>query len=156
MSLSKDTLNEMFTYKDGELFWNYTHKNGVQEGSLAGCKRGQYRVVTINGKMHLMHRVIYIMHNGHIPQRLQIDHIDRNKLNNRIENLRLVTHQENGFNRDDQKGYYFVKSRNNYRARIVVDGKTISLGSFKTEQEAREAYLKAKAEYHIIKEKTHG
>lgn len=151
MSLSKDTLNEMFSYKDGNLYWKYTHKNGVQEGALAGSKRGKYKIVSLNKKNYLLHRIIYIMHYGHIPSRLQVDHIDINKENNKIENLRLVTKQENAFNRNDQKGYYYVSSRGNYRSRIIVDNKTISLGSYLLEEDARSAYLEAKEKYHIIK-----
>jgi len=76
-----------------------------------------------------------------------IDHIDRNKLNNSIENLRVVTHTQNQWNRNG-KGYYFRKGK--YAARIIVDGKHKHLGLFETEYEAHQTYLDAKAKYHVI------
>jgi hypothetical protein len=79
----------------------------------------------------------------------QLDHINRNRMDNRISNLRIVSCQENQFNRDP-KGYYWHKVQQNYRSSIRVNKKLIDLGSFKTKEEAREAYLKAKSKYHII------
>jgi hypothetical protein len=78
-----------------------------------------------------------------------IDHIDGNKTNNKIDNLRSVTHQKNMFNLTKAKGYYFSK-HNKFIAQIMRSGKRIYLGSFNTEQEARQAYLDAKKIYHII------
>ena len=78
-----------------------------------------------------------------------IDHIDGNKLNNNIQNLRVVSHQENQFN-TKAKGYYFVNERNKWRSYIRFNDKQISLGYYDTEEEAREARLKAKAKYHTI------
>ena len=79
----------------------------------------------------------------------QIDHIDRNPLNNNIENLRVVTNQENGWNQY-AKGYSFNKENGKYRAQIRVNGKNIYLGYFENEDDARTAYLNAKAIHHII------
>jgi len=81
-----------------------------------------------------------------------IDHINGEKDDNRICNLRTVTHQENQWNRTKAKGYYWSKKANKWRAEIGVDGKKICLGSFDTEDEARLAYLQAKEKYHIIQE----
>lgn len=77
----------------------------------------------------------------------QIDHINRDKKDNRISNLRKVTQNQNQHNRND-KGYSYLKSHNRWYARIIVNGKRIHLGSYKTEQEARNSYLKAKMLYH--------
>jgi hypothetical protein len=78
---------------------------------------------------------------------LQIDHISRNKLDNSIENLRLVTHQENQFNRD-AKGCSFNKGK--WVAYIKINGKQIHLGRYNTQEEAHNKYLEAKKKYHII------
>ena len=78
-----------------------------------------------------------------------IDHVDRNRLNNSIENLRVVTNQENQWNQDC-KGYYFHKARGKYEAQIKVNGKVKYLGMFMTEQEAAAAYLQAKAIHHQL------
>jgi hypothetical protein len=81
----------------------------------------------------------------------QIDHINRDRSDNRIKNLRSVTNQENQFNRKSVKGYCWDKTNNKWMSKIKKNGKTINLGRFNTEEEAKEAYLEAKKVYHIIK-----
>jgi hypothetical protein len=88
----------------------------------------------------------YYIHNE-IPE--TIDHINRIKNDNRIENLRSVTLSENQWNRN-AKGYNWKKSHNKYEVKIKVNNKHIWIGLFDTEIEASEAYLKAKEKYHII------
>lgn len=78
-----------------------------------------------------------------------IDHINGNKTDNRIENLRSVSYQQNQFNKK-VKGYSYNKKSNKWIAAIAIDRKDIYLGGFDTEEEAREAYLAAKKIYHII------
>jgi len=153
MSLTQDLLKELFCYREGKLF------NRVQRNSraLVGEEAGTlivdgYRAIKINGKKYQVHRLIYMYHNGEIAGGLQIDHIDRDRLNNNIENLRLVTNQENHFN-TNAKGYYFNKAKNRFVATIGFNNKDIYLGCFDTEDEAKGAYLKAKSELHIIKER---
>lgn len=80
----------------------------------------------------------------------QIDHINGVKDDNRICNLRSVTNQENAFNRKAVKGYSWHKIEKKWRARIMINNKSIHLGDYKTEEEARQAYLVAKEKYHII------
>jgi hypothetical protein len=153
MSLTQDLLRKLFYYEDGKLF-NRSQRRRALAGSEAGCvAQTGYARIAINGKWHQSHRLIYMYHKGEITDGLQIDHIDRNKLNNNIENLRLVTHQENQWNRG-AKGYDLHKPSNKFQARIKLNGQKISLGYFDTEKEANCAYLKAKKELHIIKERT--
>jgi hypothetical protein len=78
-----------------------------------------------------------------------IDHINGDKLDNRIENLRSVTNQQNTFN-TKAKGYYFNKTMRKYMAYIMLDYKQNNLGYYDTEEEARQAYLDAKKIYHKI------
>jgi len=80
----------------------------------------------------------------------QVDHIDGQRLNNSLTNLRVVTHQQNQWNRLTAKGYCWSKQHNKWCAQIKVNKKKIHLGYFNTEQKARDAYLKAKNIYHII------
>jgi len=77
-----------------------------------------------------------------------IDHKNRDKLDNRVSNLRIVSHQENLWN-TNAKGFY--KNRNKYHARIFLNGKHIYLGSFETKEEASNSYKQAKLIHHIIK-----
>ena len=102
------------------------------------------------------HRLVYYAYNqdfqifrrSHTEN--MIDHIDGNPYNNRIDNLRLVTHQQNQFNQTKKRGYCWEKRYKKWRAYIKLDGKLKHLGYFETEQDAHEAYLKAKKIYHII------
>jgi len=98
-----------------------------------------------NGKYHhiYMHREVM-----NVPDGMQTDHIDRNGLNNQRNNLRVVTRQQNQFNRN-AKGYCFDKPTQKFRAQIRLNGKQIHLGFFETALEARAAYLKAKHIYHV-------
>jgi len=154
MEITQNLIKELFFYEGGKLF-NRAKRNGK---ALAGEEAGYldktgYRIIRIKGKTCYSHRLIYMYHNGEITSDLHIDHIDRNKYNNNIENLRLVTIQENQFN-TDAKGYYFHKPSNKFMAYIKVHQKQINLGYFDAEKEARTAYLKAKNKFHIIEERS--
>ena len=78
----------------------------------------------------------------------QLDHINGVKTDNRICNLRSVTRQQNAWNRTKAKGYNWHKRDNKWQSQICVNKKVIHLGNYNTEQEARNAYLKAKEIYH--------
>jgi hypothetical protein len=58
-----------------------------------------YYSVTVDWKMYLVHRIIYLLHHGDISSSLVVDHIDNTRTNNKIENLRAVTHKQNQQNR---------------------------------------------------------
>lgn len=100
-------------------------------------------------KIFYIHRLLYITFIGNIPEKMEIDHIDRNRSNNKLDNLRLVTRNQNGENRSS-KGYYFRSKTNSWEARIVVNGLGIYLGNFKNESDARNAYVIAKKKFHNI------
>lgn len=80
-----------------------------------------------------------------------IDHINRNKLDNRISNLRSVSKSQNAMNMNIEKGYSFCKRSNRFIAAIMINYKKIHLGTFKTETDARNCYLENKEKYHLIK-----
>ena len=113
--------------------------------------KGEYKILSINRKNYLVHRVIAYLFLGldiDNPKQI-IDHIDRNPSNNKIENLRIVSYSQNQWN-VGAKGYDFRKDKNKWRARIKKDEKEIHLGHFDTEEEARQAYLDAKKIYHVL------
>lgn len=148
MSLTTDMLHELFYYEEGKLFWKVDRKR-VKAGDEAGrVDHKGYKQVMINYKNYQAHRLIYILVHGHIPHKLRVDHIDGDPSNNNIENLRAVTDGENQHNQRKARGYSFCKRKNKYHAQIKVAGKTINIGYFDTEEEAREAYLEAKKKYH--------
>ena len=79
-----------------------------------------------------------------------LDHINKNKKDNRISNLRSVTNQQNSFN-TNAKGYSYQKdAKRKWRSEIMIYGKSIYLGRFDTEEEAKQSYLNAKKKYHQI------
>ena len=143
-------------YEEGKLWlWRELKSKPSYWYELKGTlNKDGYRQVRINYKHLQYHRVVYFLHNPDWDildscQENSIDHIDRNPLNNNIENLRVVTNQENGWNQY-AKGYSFNKENGKYRAQIRVNGKNIYLGYFENEDDARTAYLNAKAIHHII------
>jgi hypothetical protein len=112
------------------------------------CKRYAVRDVIVNGKKETiyMHRLV-----TEAPDDLEVDHINGDGIDNRKENLRLCTHAENSRNRgrakhntSGHKGVWFSKQSNRFIAETRLNGKKIHVGSFKTAEEASEAY-KAKA-----------
>lgn len=152
--ITQECLKSLFDYKDGNLILKVTiPKSRKRLGECMGSlKRTGYIEVTIKKKQYLAHRLVYIWHNGEIKDNLQIDHINRIRNDNRIENLRLVTHQENQWNNNlnKSKGYRYIKNIDMYNARITVNRKNIHLGNFKTKEQAHQVYLEAKKKYHII------
>lgn len=128
-----------------------SHNVGWKICNLKPNNMGYYKVGLTNTHRYLVHRIIAMVYLGlDITNRLtSVDHIDRNTLNNNVNNLRIVTHQENMWN-TSAKGFWFVKKVNKWRTRIMVNKEHIHLGYFSNEEEARNAYLEAKAKYHII------
>jgi len=97
-----ETLKQVFEYKDGVLYWKKS-TGRAKAGTPAGCSTNhdKYIRVRINNKLHLIHRVIFFMHYGYSPK--EIDHINCDRTDNRIENLREATGCENQKNRGKQK-----------------------------------------------------
>jgi len=142
-------------YEDGEIWsyykWGTSKKWFLLKGSID--KETGYKRVNINNKKYKYHRVIYKLYNPYwnindYSKNNCIDHKDRNRLNNNIDNLRVVTNQENCFNRTC-KGYSWHKASNKWNVRIMIDGETKSF-YFKTEEEAIKKRAELKKEYHII------
>jgi len=147
ISLEQSLLKEMFDYQDGNLVWKSVHpKCNYLLGKVAGCvHKSGYRVIKINDKIYTAHRLIWVYFHGSINDMLQIDHIDGNKLNNNIDNLRLVTAEVNCLNRSkhNAKGYSWNKHTKKWQASIMTNGKLKYLGLFVDEEEARSVYLEA-------------
>ena len=149
-------LREKFTFNaDGELVWSDSPKNkkskiGTRPGSVDS--RG-YRQVRVKGVLTLEHRIVYFMHHKTLPRFL--DHIDGNRTNNRIENLREATSSQNAFNRatgksnkSGVKGVHWHKQHRKWYAAIKHKGNTKFLGLFKNFDDAVEARKKAEDENH--------
>lgn len=111
-----------------------------------------YQVVFIKEKIRrifCIHSLVAQLFLGHVPNKheLVIDHIDDNKLNNNVNNLRILTNYENRFKNHSliktrRKGTNFDKRYQKWRACITLNKKSIHIGYFKTEDEAGNAYDK--------------
>lgn len=118
------------------------------------CSTTGYVYVSIGGQSLQAHRVAWAIHSGEWPKQ-QIDHIDGDRQNNRIENLRLATQTQNNWNmrvtsksKSGIKGVYFDKERGKWAATICVHKRRINLGRFLCIDDAKAAY-KAAAEKHF-------
>ncbi|EHT0126459.1 HNH endonuclease [Salmonella enterica] len=128
----------LFDYKEGILIKKVKLSKRCKIGDQVGWLNSSgYLQFSMRKKVYLVHRVIWEIHNGKIPDGMEVDHIDHNKLNNNIENLRLVSKKENHKNMPLQKnnksgfcGVCFIERCNKYRSSIKVDGKTKYLGYF--------------------------
>jgi hypothetical protein len=147
-----EELKKVFRIRNGNLERiNYRYPNG--KWTVVANRKNQnggYCQVHLNGEKNgekvMYHNIIWILSTGKdIPSGLMIDHINGNKLDSRMENMRLVTNRVNGQNmkvhRDGQLvGCSFDKRAKRYKPQIQINSKLIYLGYFKTEQEAHEAY----------------
>lgn len=143
-------LHSLFSYKDGVLTWKRGHKKGKAAGSL---KPTGYTVVEIKNQNIMAHRLIWMMHNGSFEG--FIDHIDGNRSNNKIENLRLATVLQNSWNRKNNsnnrtgvKGVHQIKANNKYHARICIGNKRLVLGTFDDLELAELVVMEARDKYH--------
>jgi len=110
------------------------------------------------GKWVLLHRLIFYSHNQtwdfyDSSSDNVIDHNNGDPFDNRIENLNCVTQHENLFNNTTAKGYSWNKKNKNWNSYIRHNGRSVYLGTFTKESDARDAYLEAKSKYHIIEER---
>lgn len=114
-----------------------------------------YFYINSGGYSGAWHRFVWEYFNGKIPEGMQVDHKNNIRDDNRIENLQLLSKNDNGRKRKIQKsnkvGYAGVRLRkdsNKFEARISLNKKRIVLGSFNTPEEAYKVYLDAKVNYH--------
>ena len=156
-SLTSKRLHEVLSYDpcSGVFSWNVGRRGTAGPGSVAGTSwGGRYINIRIDGQSHQAHRLAWFYVNNVWPDG-DIDHIDGNKKNNRIENLRSVTrtvNQQNirkaySGNKCGMLGVY--RQKNRWIAEIVVNGIRNRLGSFDTPELAHHAYLNAKRELHV-------
>ena len=143
--LRYDPVSGVFTWKKG---------NGkAAVGSVAGQKSSWgYVRISIGNKKYSAHHLAWLVVYGEWPKK-QIDHIDGNKTNNAISNLRLVTASVNQLcnNRprsNNKTGLVGVSpDRNRFKAQIKIDGKLMYLGSFATKELAHAAYMAERSKH---------
>lgn len=137
------------------LVWKKRQAKNTIVGARAGRRHySGYWEIRAYYKLHKAHRLVWLLNTKEWPK-CNIDHIDGDPSNNRIENLRQCTQSENNQNQIAQRSHrrlpIGVSTRGGkFRARIMLHGKERQLGMFKTPEEAHAAYLKAKARLHTF------
>jgi len=135
--ITYNRVRELFDYhKDGYLTYKITRGNKIK-GSIAGCIRDDnYSVIRIDYIKYQLHIIIFLWYHGYIPEN-EIDHKDRDETNNRIENLRDVSHQCNSRNRGISKnntsgvtGVSFISKSRKWLSTITINRKNFGLGLF--------------------------
>jgi hypothetical protein len=157
MKLTVERARQALRYEPetGEFYWRVWTTARVVVGARAGTIRppNGYRVVTVDGEKIYEHRLAWFYVHGCWPVD-QIDHINGERADNRIANLREAVGSQNVGNTRQRvdsstgiKGVTFHKRDNRWQAQISVRGKHRHLGQFKTREEAQAAYAKAATEH---------
>jgi len=137
-----EELKEILTYdsESGVFSWNRTGTG--RSGKIAGTSSGGgYQQITIKRRKYLSHRLAWFFVNNEWPT--LIDHIDGDGMNNKICNLRIVTHSQNTMNckinknsRSGVNGVSFCNKKKKWTTYIQSKGKTIHLGRFVEKDDA--------------------
>lgn len=135
----------------GLFTWNTSHNTKLKVGAIAGGLDGEgYHRVMLNGKHYKGHRLAWLYVHGVMPD-CEIDHINRNPSDNRIDNLRLADRHLNtqncGIRKDSTSGFAgvsFYKPTGKWKAQISVNKQKRHLGYFDTPEEAHRVYVEAK------------
>lgn len=157
-NLTQEVLKENLNYDPNTGIFTRRHSFRVcTAGDVAGFSNGKKNYIRIKllGDRFLAHRLAWLYVYGTWPEN-QIDHINCDKTDNRICNLRVVNQFENMQNRispplRNTSGYLGVsKHRKKWRAQIRANNVHINIGTFATPEEAHNAYLEAKRRLHPI------
>jgi len=145
-----ETLHDKLLYNPftGNFVWKNTTQ-WTKEGQIAGTLCLGYIKISVNKIVMPAHRMAWAMHYGAWPL-LNIDHINGIRSDNRIENLREATHQQNCMNRGNNKfnksgfkGVSWHAEGKKWQSHISIGGKSIYLGLFESAEKAHEAYKEA-------------
>ena len=156
MLVLPDISNRLDYDPDTGVFRWAINSTRVKAGDVAGTpdQRGYIRI-RIGAKKYAAHRLAWLFMTGDDPGALTIDHINGDKADNRIDNLRLATNAENQRNKGRYasktsgfKGVYWNATKGRFFAAIRVNRKLNHLGYFDSEGEARHAYAKAAERLH--------
>lgn len=149
-----EQLQADFTIRGDKLWWARGGRGRRADRPVGTLDQSNgYVVVNYKGGKKYVHRIVFALCNGYLPP--EIDHINRDRTDNRPENLRDATRAQNGMNtslRSDNtngvKGACYHEGRAKpWQARIQVGGKSVSLGYFRTIDECLSARKAAEKKY---------
>lgn len=145
--LTATRLRQVLSYDPdtGTFVWAVDKSQAIRAGDVAGHvhKPSGYRTITIDGRAHYANRLAWLHAHGEFPAG-EVDHIDRDRDNSSLRNLRIATRSENCSNRvyeDARSGFrgVFPHGRK-WRARISINRKQQHIGLFPTAKDAAVAY----------------
>lgn len=151
--MKQGLLKSIFDYSNGELYWKIRPSPKRNVGDCAGTISGSYKKIQVFGKTYQAHRLIFLMIHGYLPK--IIDHIDNNKWNNKIENLREATNSQNmcnvkipSSNTSGVKGVCWNKNKNAWQVQLRLHGKLNYLGLYKDKELAELVIFEARNKFH--------
>lgn len=152
--ITQEYLKEILNYKDGLLYWKVKKAYNTIIDNRAGRENkiiGR-NYIRINKKDYLNARIIFCYHHGYFPK--EVDHINHNSIDDRIENLREANRSENNRNSSSRKnassqylGVSFVKKYKKWLVQICANGKQKRIGQFENEIEAALVYNREAVRY---------
>ena len=122
-TLTLDEINYYFYEEDSKLYWKIRQSNRMKIGDIAGTCNFGYWQIKLKGKLYKTHRLLYQIYNNieTLDNNIEVDHIDRNTLNNSKDNLREASHRNNSCNKSittrnttGYKNIVIVKDYNKY------------------------------------------
>ena len=147
MQLNKEFLNNKYHYIDGDLYLKTNNKK------IGSPDKDGYLKTQINRVDLRNHRIIFMMFHGYLPK--QIDHIDGNPKNNRIENLRACDNTTNAYNAKKPKNntsgvknVHWHKERKQWQVMFAINGKRKSFGMFEDLELAELVAMEAREKHH--------
>ena len=150
--ISQEYLQTIFDYKEGEFYYKKKYARNIKIGKKVGSSLGGlYKRTKFNGSKHYLHRLIFLYHYGYLTE--EIDHIDGNSLNNKIENLRATNRFGNAKNRklakNNSSGTKNVfLDHGKWRVGIKYNNKTLYFGSYENIELAELVAIEARNKYH--------
>jgi hypothetical protein len=154
--MNQQDVTDCFEYRDGYLYWkgvSHPNKQHMMNKPAGSIHKTGYRHITWRGKVQKAHRLIFMLHYNYLPP--EIDHINGDRADNRIENLRPATRSENQCNRNalasNTSGYPGVswhKASKAWLVRVMKNGKTVVQKYFKDLELAGLVATEARSLYH--------
>ena len=149
MTLDQTTFQQILEDKDGVLYWRKT-------GKLAGTLHHTgYTQIAFKGKLYNAHRLMFLLHNGWLPK--VIDHIDGDRSNNKIENLRPATWSQNlqnmklrPTNKSGCKNVSWSNAKRKWAVQLSINGRQTNLGRFDDLELADLVATEARDKYHGV------